>query len=135
MVVRHRKIIIIKSNEPTEDNINNELQWFCNSLGLFGSRDKDKSCFRLFITLLKTLKSGDELNSDQIAEKVGLSRGTIIHHLHKLMGSGLVISRHNTYHLRVDNLRELVDEVEKDINKTLRKLREVAESLDERLDL
>ncbi|MBN1503007.1 ArsR family transcriptional regulator [Candidatus Woesearchaeota archaeon] len=135
MAIRHRKIVIINSSKPSDDNINQELQWFCNSLGLFGTRDKDKSCFRLFIILLKSLKSGDELTSDQIAARVGLSRGTVVHHLHKLIGSGLVVSRQNTYSLKVDNLKELVDEVERDINRTMRKLKDVAEGLDDRLDL
>lgn len=115
--------------------MNEELQWFSDSLGLFGNRDKDKSCFRLFITLLKSLHSAEGLSSDQLADKVGLSRGTVVHHLHRLRNSGLVIHRQNKYLLKVDNLSSLISEIESDLLDTMTDLRKVAEDIDKRLEL
>jgi predicted transcriptional regulator len=134
-MARQNKITIIKSTKPLENDINEELKWFCDSLGILGNRDKDKSCFRLFVVLLKSLKSKNELSSDEIAEKVNLSRGTVIHHMHKLIESGLVVGRNNKYALRVDNLKELVDEVERDILRTIDDIKKSAEDIDKRLDL
>ena len=44
---------ILKITKPGDSDINKTLEWFGNSLGLFNLRDKDKSCFRIFIELLK----------------------------------------------------------------------------------
>ena len=73
------------------------------------------------------------MNSEQIAADLNLSRGTIIHHINKLVESGLVLHRGNDYLLRVDNLSELIDELEKDVHRTLTDLREVASDIDKRL--
>ena len=135
IMITQRKITIIRYHRPPKEDINLELQWFCNSLGLFGLRDKDKSCFRLFIALLKALKNRNELTSDNIATRVGLSRGTVIHHINKLIDAGLVVQRRNKYVLKVENLEGLVDEVEKDISTTLATLRELARDIDNRLGL
>lgn len=130
-----RKITIINIRKPAEENINQELQWFGHSLGLFNLRDRDKSCFRTFIELLKAAKLKRPLTSDELAYHLGLSRGTVIHHINNLMKSGLVIHEGNRYMLRVDNLKDLIDEVEEDVKRTCKSLRDIAEKIDDRLGL
>jgi len=131
----HQKITIVNLRKPPKENINQQLQWFGTSLGLFNLRDKDKSCFRIFIELLKAAKYNKPMTSDELAEKLDLSRGTIIHHIHKLMESGLVIFEDSKYLLRVDNLNELIKEIEKDVKRSLEDLREIGEEIDKRLGL
>jgi predicted transcriptional regulator len=116
-------------------NVNTELQWFGQSLGLFGERDKDKSCFRLFIELLKALRKGEALTSDQLAERLNLSRGTVIHHMHKLIDAGLVVTRNGRYILRVENLGTLIAEMKKDMNRVFEDLTAMADDLDHALGL
>src|SRR3989338_4661507 len=128
-----RKITIIKYRLPKQDNVNLQLQWLGDSLGLFGSRDKDKSCFRLFIELLKGAKKVKVLTSDELAMHLSLSRGTIVHHLHKLENSGIVVYEDNVYLLRVDSLKQLVKEIEKDTLNTLIALKKIASEIDKRL--
>jgi len=133
-ISRH-KITIINIRKPLNKNINQQLQWFGTSLGLFNLRDKDKSCFRIFIELLKAAKNRTALSSDELAYRLGLSRGTIVYHINKLMESGIVVSEHNKYMLRVDNLGSLIDEVERDIKEATEQLRAVAKDIDTRLGL
>ena len=85
MAFIRQRITIVQIRKPAEHNVNQELQWFGTSLGLFNLRDKDKSTFRLFIELLKSAKANHMLTSDELAAKLALSRGTIIHHINKLM--------------------------------------------------
>lgn len=134
MRIRHQKITIIKTRYP-ERNLNDELQWFGNSLGLFNLRDKDKSCFRIFIILIKAAKIDKPLTSDEIAEKLNLSRGTVVHHINKLIESGIVIHYGNKYMLRVNNLEVLIDEIKKDAERTLDDLARVAKEIDSFLGL
>jgi predicted transcriptional regulator len=138
MILRKHKITIYRTKKPNEENVNDELQWLCDSLGLFGERDKDKSCFRMFVVLLRALNASNKtegMTSDEISEKVGLSRGTVVHHLHKLMGSGLVINDRSRYMLRVNNLSALIEEVERDLLRTMNELRDAAKDIDDRLEL
>ena len=129
------KITIIKLRKPTEKDVNNDLQWFSESLGLFGDRDKEKSCFRVFLELIKAIRRKKALTSDEIALRSHLTRATVIHHLHKLIESGLIIPYENKYILRVDNLESLILELKKDIIRTFEDLQDLAKDLDEELGL
>jgi predicted transcriptional regulator len=135
MAYIRQRITIINIRKPDAVNINSELQWLASSLGLINLRDKDKSCFRIFIELLKSGKEKHPLSSDEIAFSLSLSRGTVVHHLNKLMESGLVVSEHNRYVLRVATLHALVDEIERDFKRATEELREAASEMDKKLGL
>ena len=124
------RITIINVRKPAEKSINQQLQWLGTSLGLFNIRDRDKSCFRIFIELIK---AKEPRTSDIIADNLGLSRGTVIHHINRLMEAGLVVHEKNAYLLRVENLSDLISELEKDIKRTLDDLKQVASNIDNRL--
>lgn len=136
MTLRFTKITIIRTKKPEEYNINELLQWFGGSLGLFNLRDKDRSCFRVFVSLLKNLKKGEAgMTSDEIAEETTLSRGTVVHHLNKLMEAGIVVVERGRYLLKVNNLEELVEVVRNDVNKAFDSLKDVGTQLDKMLRL
>jgi biotin operon repressor len=128
-----QKITIIKITKPIEKNVNRELQWLAVSLGLFNLRDKDRSLFRIFIELLKAAKANRPLSSDEIAYKLNLSRGTVVHHINKLMESGIAIHYRNKYMLRVASLKDLIDEMEKDLERIFSSLRDIAKEVDGKL--
>ena len=129
------RITIIRMKRPIQENINEELQFLGESLGLFSERDKDKSCFRIFIILLNSLRKGQKVTSDEIAEKTNLTRGTVIHHLTRLMESGIVINQKNYYMLAVDNMDELVDLVKNNLTKTFDQLKPIARNIDKKLGI
>ena len=135
MIIQSRKITVVKISRPLKKDINEELQWIGSSLGLFGLRDKDKSCFRVFIELLKAAKAREPLSSDEIAERLGLTRGTVIHHINKLMESGLVTKVKNKYMLRVENMEDLIDELRRDFERAYHNLKQVAVDVDRSLGL
>jgi len=126
----YQRITIIKNQKPEVDDINIDLQWFGASLGLFNLRDKDKSMFRIFLELLKTTKARKQITSDEIAAKLKLSRGTVIHHMNKLMEAGIVIANRDGYILREDNLELLISEIERDLKKTCNDLKMIAKDID-----
>ncbi|MFT4310958.1 MAG: ArsR family transcriptional regulator [Candidatus Woesearchaeota archaeon] len=135
MQVHYQRITIIKTGRSPTNTINDELQWFGGSLGLFSLRDKDKSCFRIFITLLQYAKQQQAITSDELAAQLGLTRGTVVHHLNKLMESGIVVHRANHYALRTTNLTELVEEIERDAKRMVADLKKVAGTIDKALNL
>lgn len=133
-MIRH-KITIISYRRPPVRDVNAELQWLGEALGLFSLRDKDKSCFRLFITLLKGARLGHAFSSDELAAHLHLSRATVIHHLNKLMEAGIVLQQNNRYLLRVDSLSDLIEEIRRDLDRALDDLKDVADQVDRALGL
>ena len=77
----------------------------------------------------------DYIASDELALKLHLSRGTVIHHINKLVDAGIVVHIGKKYMLRVNNLESLVDELKKDAERTLSDLRSVAKEIDQFLGL
>ncbi|HLD05623.1 MAG TPA: ArsR family transcriptional regulator [Candidatus Nanoarchaeia archaeon] len=130
--MRISRFTIIASRRPESSNVNEELQWLGGSLGLFNLRDKDKSCFRIFIILLREPKKKG-LSSDEIADQTGLTRGTVVHHLNKLMNARLVSHQNNHYILMVRNLEALIENVQRDLDQTLAELKGVARKIDRQL--
>jgi len=128
-----KRVTIIKVRRTNEGDVNRDLQWLGNSLGLFNIRDKDSSCFRIFITLVRRSKQNQPLSSDQIADKLHLTRGTVVHHLTKLMNSGIVIREKEGYLLRERNLHHVVQDIRRDMESMLSELDEVAKDIDDRL--
>ncbi len=135
MIKEFQKVIIIQLRKPSQRDVNKDLQWFSNSLGLFTERDKEKSCFRVFVELVKASRRQRPLTSDELALKSNLSRATVIHHLNKLIESGLVVPYNNRYILRADNFESLVEEIKKDILRVLSNISSMAGELDEELGL
>tara|TARA_Y100000310_G_C20407537_1_gene680366 strand:- start:96 stop:491 length:396 start_codon:yes stop_codon:yes gene_type:complete len=128
-----KKITIVKIRRSSGQNVNRELQWLGNSLGLFNLRDKDSSCFRVFITLVRRAKNNKAVSSDEIAEKLSLTRGTVVHHLSKLMNSGLVIREKQGYLLRERDISTVIKDMQRDMEAMFAELREVAQEIDEKL--
>lgn len=135
MIIREQRITIIRMSRPAQGNVNDELKWLGHSLGLFSERDKDSSLYRLFVELIKSSRAGRLQTSDELAARLGLSRGTVIHHLNKLMETGLVVSDKNRYALRVGNLEILIDELKKDVKRAMDELKTIAKQIDEELKI
>lgn len=135
MAFVHQKITIVKICKPSTHNVNDDLQFLGTSLGLFNMRDKDKSCFRVFIELLKAAKRKQPISSDELAYRLGLTRGTVVHHINKLKNAGIVVHEGKRYFLRVDRLESLIQEIRKDMLRTCDDLENIAKDIDSALDL
>mgnify|MGYP002761428203 CR=1 FL=1 len=130
------EITIIQRDVPDGASLNDLLQWYGASIGLFSPRDKDSSCFRVFITLFHDVKDGSKgLKSEAIADQTGLSRGTVVHHLNKLIESGIVTEANNEYFLKVDSLTTMTQLIREEVNDALDDIESVADRVDEHLGL
>ncbi|MEK6811443.1 MAG: winged helix-turn-helix transcriptional regulator [Nanoarchaeota archaeon] len=135
MIYEFRKVTLIKTRKPQKKDLNTDLQWFSESLGLFNQRDKERSCFRIFVELVKSARRKQLLSSDELADKTNLTRGTIIHHITHLIESGLVTQYENKYMLRVENLETLIEELQRDLGRVFEDLKDMAQELDDQLGL
>ncbi len=138
--MRAAKITIVRLNlrRPVTDDfdVNQELQLLGGALGLYSSRDKDKAKFRIFVFLLRSLRRGRRgLTSDELADRLGLSRATVLHHIRGLIDAGIVEQYLGRYQLTVDSLEELIVKLRSDVNRTLDDLQELARHCDTGLGL
>ncbi len=135
-MIDHLRITIVRTRRPvSRGGINEDIKWLCSSLGLFTLRDKDSSCYRIFVELLKGSRAQRALSSDDMAYMLGLSRGTVVHHINRLMDSGLVVSEKGRYILRMDNLEVLVDELERDLERAFEDMKAAAKRIDRQLGI
>ncbi|MEK6857314.1 MAG: helix-turn-helix domain-containing protein [Nanoarchaeota archaeon] len=130
-----KRITIISITKPRNNDVNEDIQWMGDSLGLFHLRDKEKSCFRIFVEFIKAAKEDKLLSSDEIAERIGLTRGTAVHHLNKMMESGLVIQQKNRYILRDPNLEILLEDIKRDFEMAYEELKKTAKEIDKALGI
>jgi predicted transcriptional regulator len=127
------RITIIKAERPELQNVNDLLQWYGGSLGLFNMRDKDRSCFRVFIVLLKSSKKKQGISSEEIAEATSLSRGTVVYHLNKLIEAGLAKESKKKYYLEAGSLEGLTEKIRLDVGVALDNLKSLGKEIDKKM--
>ena len=106
------KFEIKQLRPPIREEILEDMEWVCRSLGFLRERDKDKPVTKIFEVLLERTKDQEGATSDEIAELVGVTRGTVVHHLNKMIQCGIVLRRKKSYELRNNSLQMTIDEVE-----------------------
>jgi len=75
------------------------------------------------------------MSSDEIAERLHLTRGTVVHHINKLMENGIVITERRKYALKDGSLENLVDDIQAEFEKACEEIKRVAKEIDRFLEL
>jgi predicted transcriptional regulator len=130
-----KQFIIRKLREPTEKQLDKDIEWVCNSFGFITPRDQDKTAFIILKALIKSAKENKGLTSEELAELVEPTIGSVIYHLKKLMKAGLVVKLDSTYELRMKSLLATIEEIEKEISLTLADIKQIAEDIDNKVGL
>ena len=114
---------------PEQDSVE-DLRWICHALSLVTSRDKSETVVSVIQTILVGTRKGKALPSDKIAEHVGISRGTAIHHIKRLIRAGLIVRKGNTYELRELSLERTIARIKDDVCRFIDDVMEIGKSLD-----
>ena len=129
-----QRITLKKLSSPAPGNINRDIDFICKSFGYFAERDKHETAGKIFRILVKEAAGESEgLTSDELAERLNLTRGAIVHHLNNFIESGLVIKERNTYKLRAPSLQKCIEEIRDDIDRILKQMMKIAIDIDEKL--
>lgn len=116
-------------------DVEKDLEWICRSFGFLEPRDKRRTAYRVFRAIIEAARKNEGLSSDEIAEELALSRGTIVHHLNKMIKSGLVIYHEGQYKLRGRNLATTIEEIRLDMGRVFESLKDVSKTIDDLLHL
>ena len=128
-----REFLIREIRKPVRKTLENEINWFCKCLGFMEPRDKERTAIAIFKEILYLAKKRKKATSLYFMKKLKLSRGIVVYYLNKLLMSGLI--RKTGYELRERNLEETFNEVEKDMQRTMINIKEVAKKIDKRIKL
>ena len=127
-------ITVKKVRSPAPGNINDDIDFICKSFGYFSLRDKQDTAGKIFRLFVKECCSNIEgLTSDDIAENLDISRGSVVHHLNNFIKTGLVVKENNLYRLRSSSVQKAMEEVLLDINRIFTQINKIAVDIDEKL--
>jgi biotin operon repressor len=129
------KYVLIDVRMPTTKDLDEDVEWIARCFGFLETRDVNRTAARIFSALIYAASEDKGFTSDGLAERVGVTRGAVVHHINKMMRSGLVIFHGGQYKLREKSLRGTLNEVERDLRRVLEKIEVVASSIDESLSL
>ena len=85
-MIEEFSITVKKIKRSKQSDLNDDIQIISQSLGLFTKRDKEKSCFRVFVEILKSMG----VTAEEVTLNTNLTRATVIHHLNYLIKSDFI---------------------------------------------
>jgi predicted transcriptional regulator len=128
------RIIIRRIRSPAPGDINSDIDYICRSFGYFSQRDKQDTAGKIFRLLVKDAsEKALGLTSDEIAEKLDLTRGAIVYHLNNFIKSGLVVREKNRYRLRSASMQRSIEEIKNDVDRMFNHMLRIASDIDEQL--
>jgi len=130
-----KKISLRKLEIPAEDSLKKDLEWLCETLGLVSGRDIDGTVVKILQNILKAQINGKGITSDELAEKLLLSRGTVNYHLRSLIDLGLLSRDKNLIKLRNSSILRTITEIKREIDDIFIDVFKISEHLDEHFGL
>lgn len=128
------KVVVRKVERPTKDDFDHQFSWICSSLGFFEPIDKDKNAAAVFKEIILATENGEALTSTAIAERIGMSRGSVINHLNSLLRSGLIEKNGKFYSARSSSIERTIDEIQEDVERIFASLKKSAAELDKQFN-
>ncbi|WML66880.1 MAG: hypothetical protein METHP_00346 [Methanoregula sp. SKADARSKE-2] len=126
-----RQIILRQIERPARIQKDEDLYWFCDSLGVDNGRDVHHIATRVILSLLENLPATRGIPVEQIAEDLVASSPRVNHHIRNLIDTGLVYRHKQKIYIRGSSLRSMVQEIRKDTLRILDDLELAAAEIDE----
>ncbi|MFH1126844.1 MAG: hypothetical protein ABIG84_06730 [archaeon] len=130
-----KRFVLVEVKKPRNSELESDIEWMCECLGIITPRDRERTSTKILTVMLRAAKDDVPLSSDDIANRVGITRGTAVHHIKRYMGSGIIVKHRSAYELRTHSLRETLDEIELDMERTIKRMKQIAEQIDEEMGL
>lgn len=124
---------VSKIQIPIERNLEADISWVAASLGFLGKRDQDKTALKILTALIRALPNGEGLTSDELADIVKPTRGSVVYHLKKLINTGLVVKINSKYQLKQRSLGKTIDDFESELKIVINDIKSIANEIDKNL--
>lgn len=126
------KVVIKNLNKPDKEKLEDLFQWFCQVFDLSGKDNETEP--GLFKEIIEGSVTGKGVTSKVLNKKLSLPRSTVIYHLNRFIGSGLVIRQGTKYYLRSDDMASTIEELQADLSREFGRMIEIAERMDKMLE-
>lgn len=107
-----------------------ELASLCRMMRIMSERDTDGTLPQV-LKVMMVEGRGKPVGGSELSEISGLNRITIIHHLRRLEGAGLVRRQEGKYVLKVQSAEDMLVEFRKDMERNFSEMDEIARQIDE----
>lgn len=124
-----RQIALREVDTPRDANVEEELDWICECLGL--GEEKDELARDIFRQLTLASRKRNGVSSREIKEREHVSQAAVVYHLNIFQSSGLIIKQGRRYYLRAQTLEETLEEMEHDMLRRMARLRKIAKRIEE----
>ena len=124
------KIVIRRVERPFSSSRDKELEWICSSLGFLEPIDRDKVAASVFKEIVQATEKGKPLTSTALAERVEMSRGSVVNHLNNLQRSGLIVRSGRFYLARSRSMFRTIEDIEEDIERIFARMKKTAREID-----
>ncbi len=132
-MAQQQKTLVVRNVElPARKGFNSDFEWLCECLGLT-SGEKGDLAPEIFRHVVEAEKKGRHARSIVISRKFKVTRGGAVYHLNRLIETGLIVRHGREYELRAGNLSETMDEVEEDMLRMFKRMKQIAHEMDEQL--
>lgn len=126
---------IRKLDKPKKENVNNDINWLCDSLGLSSGRDTLATRNRILYNIIKKKSNKESISSEVISSDLGISQGLVNHHVRKLIDGGIIRRRKGKILIRGGSLKQAIKEMKRDAVFALEDIEDIAEEIDEELGI
>ncbi|MEK6982345.1 MAG: hypothetical protein AABX38_05420 [Candidatus Micrarchaeota archaeon] len=127
------EIAIRDVTPPTDqNNMEKQIEWICECLGL--AQGENDLAAQIFKELLKATKDQEGVSTREIMEKEHVTQGAIVYHLNIFIQSGVVRKQGKYYFLRSTSLDRTMEELENDMLRQMRRMRELAKLIDKEIE-
>lgn len=130
-----RRISLRKIEKPLEMTVRGDINWICQSFGLYEGSGKKNTAVVIFSRLLKKAGENHGVTTAELSDELNLSRVATLNQLDKLISAGFVIRDKTEYRLRSPNLTRTLREITKDMLRTIKDMEDIAGSIDDDLGL
>jgi predicted transcriptional regulator len=123
---RRPTIIIRRIETPIGHDTEKYVEWLCDCLGFGG----DELAITIFKDLLKANYEGRFPSSTELCRGKEVTRAAVIYHLNRFIERGLIERRGRAYFLRDTTLASTIEEIEEDVLRYFKRLKDVAKKID-----
>ncbi|MFH1394320.1 MAG: hypothetical protein ABII71_00705 [Candidatus Micrarchaeota archaeon] len=125
-----RQIALREVDRPKDEDVEEQLDWICECLGLSGQRNE--LAREIFRDLIIASRDRSGVSTREIKEKQSVTQAAVVYHLNIFQGSGLIIKQGRRYYLRSSTLEGTLEEMEQDMIRRMARLRKIARIIEER---
>jgi predicted transcriptional regulator len=123
------RIVVRSVSKPSENSIDELTFWFCRAFDLASSDESLEPA--LLKEIVSASTSGSGVTSKELNDKLEIPRTTVIYHLNRFIGSGIVVRKGRKYFLRSEDMESTIEELQADMMREFSKMLEFAERFDE----